>query len=242
MLIFQLPHRQVRIEKSLSEISRPYEVSLTVKLGPEEFFGDAPLTGRLRDLPGGQSIQMQPPTFHGLPKPASMHDAFAEKFSYQGSFSGVPITFDGGTCTLKFNLDELNVLGGFIQEITERLGAAFAPACIVPVEIVSMNGTISGIPFTVELPSSQWHIQVNAINAVENQLDFSLPHIRNTPRQIISAQRYLIQNYRLDYLVEYTAQVTGERLLNLCKAFESLVPTTVFAGKENKQDDRIRGF
>lgn len=242
MLIFQLPHRRVQIEKDLSELSRPYEVSLMVKLGPEEFFGDAPLTGRLRELAGEKNLQMKQPTFHGLPKPAPMENDFVEKFSYQGNFSGVPISFDGGICTLKFNVNEINALGEFTEEITERLVSAFAPACIVPVEIVSMNGTVSGIPFKVDLPISRWFVQVNAIRAVQNQLDVSLPHIRDIPRQIISAQRYLIQNYRLDYLVEYTAQVTGERLLNLCKAFESLVPATVFAGKENKQDDRIRGF
>jgi len=66
--------------------------------------------------------------------------------------------------------------------------------------------------------------------------------VRDTPRQIVSAQRYLAQNYRMDYLTEYTAHVTGERLLNLCKAFESLIPASIFAGDPTKQDVRIRSF
>jgi hypothetical protein len=94
---------------------------------------------------------MRAPTFHGLPKRMPMQGAFAEKFSYHGTFSGVPILFDGGICTLKFIVDEMNTLGQVVQEITERLAASFAPACIVPLEIISMSGTISGVPFTVGL-------------------------------------------------------------------------------------------
>jgi len=242
MLIFQLPRRQIQIEKDISEVPRPYNVSLKVKLGPEEYFGDAPLTGKMREITGGQSVQMRYPTFHGLPKPLPMTGEFANKFAYQGTLSGIPISFDGGTCTLEFNVEDFNALHQFIQELAERLAASFSPACVVPVEIISVSGTVSGVPFTVGLPTSSWRPQMGASGAVPKQLNTALPHLRQTPRQIISAQRYLTQNYRMDYQTEFASQVTGERLLNLCKAFESLVPASVFSGDPNKQDDRIRKF
>jgi hypothetical protein len=241
MLIFQLPQRTVLLEKDLAEINPPYEVVLKVQLGPEEFFGDVPLSGKLRELQGSQQVQMRVSLFEGMRKPIPMEGDAAEKFSYSGLFSNVPISFDGSTAVLSFIVHDLSTLGGFVQEVTERLAGSFAACCIVPVAVTAMTGTVNEVPFTVRYDSSM-HFQVGAIDAVKRQLDLVLPYAREIPRQIISAQRYLAQNFLLEYVVDFASQVTGERILNLCKSFESLIPPEVLGGDARKQDDRIRQF
>lgn len=241
MLIFQLPQRTVLLEKNLEEITAPYNVVLKVRLGPEEFFGDVPLSGKLRELQSGQPLQMRVSVFEGMQKPLPMDGATAEKFSYSGFFSTVPIRFDGSTAVLSFIVHDLSTLDGFIQEVTERLAGSFAACCIVPVAVTAMTGTVNEVPFTVRYNSSM-RFQVGAIGAVKQQLDLALPYAREIPRQIVSAQRYLSQSFMLEYMVEFASQVTGERILNLCKSFESLVPPEVLGGDAKKQDDRIRDF
>lgn len=241
MLIFQLPQRKVLLENNLAEINPPYEVVLKVQLGPEEFFGDVPLSGKLRELQGGQPLQMRVSHFEGMRKPLPMEGDTAEKFSYSGFFSTVPIKFNGSTAVLSFIVHDLSTLGGFIQEVTERLAGSFAACCIVPVAVTAMTGTVNEVPFTVRYDSSM-RFQVGATGAVKGQLDLVLPHAREIPRQIVSAQRYLAQNFLLEYMVDFASQITGERILNLCKSFESLIPPEVLAGDAKKQDDRIRHF
>jgi hypothetical protein len=124
---------------------------------------------------------------------------------------------------MSFIVNDLETLGEFVQRVIETLPAMFAPVCLAPISILSMSGAANGRPFKVVLNGT---ITINkfSVSKVKSYFDLAMPGARDLPRQIIAAKRYLAQNYLLEYSSEFGNQFTGERILNLCKSLESLLP------------------
>lgn len=223
MVLFQLPQRYVGFKGGFEGLQSPFEISLTINLGPEEFFGASDVTGRLRELVDEGDRQLEFSPFQGIRRPKPKQQSRARTFSYSGKYSGVPIIFEGSKALMHFIVDELDTLGDFVQRVIETLPAMFAPVSLAPISILSMSGTANGRPFEVVLNGT---ITINkfSVSKVKDYFDLAMLHARNLPRQIIAAKRYLAQNYLLEYSSEFGNQFTGERILNLCKSLESLLP------------------
>jgi hypothetical protein len=223
MVLFQLPQRIVQINADLATLEGPFDAALEITLGPDEFFGCADMTGRLRELVEGAEYKMEFSRFQGIRKRKPVGAIRLPKFMYAGNLSGPPITFDGSIATIKISFHKLDELAWFVQKLIEILPAMFAPVSNTPVSIVAIAGTVNGKPFDVHLKATA-SATIPGSSIVKEYFDLALPCALNLPRQIIAAKRYLAQNYMLEVSSEFSNQVTGERLLNLCKALEALIP------------------
>jgi hypothetical protein len=235
MVLFQLPQRTVQINADLAELKAPFDVVLKVTFGPDEFFGCADMTGRLRELVGGAQYQMEFSLFQGIRKRKPVGSIRVPKFAYVGNLSGPPITFDGSVATINISVHELDSLGWFVQQLIEILPAMFAPASNTPISIVAMSGTVNDKSFDVRL-SAIASATVPGSSILKDYFDLAMPHALSLPRQIIAAKRYLAQNYLLEASSEFSNQVTGERLLNLCKSLEALIPVEAIGSNDTMKE------
>lgn len=235
MVLFQLPHRTVKINADAATLKAPFHTVLKITFGPDEFFGCADMTGRLRELVSGAEYQMELSPFQGIRKRRPVGSIRLPKFTYKGDLSGPPITFDGSIATIEVSFRELDGLLWFLQKLVEILPAMFAPVSNTPVSILAMSGTVNGNAFDVRLNASS-SATIPGLSILEEYFNFAMPHALNLPRQIIAAKRYLAQNYLLEVSSEFSSQVTGERLLNLCKSLEALVPVEAIASNDKMKE------
>jgi hypothetical protein len=223
MVLFQLPQRMVQINADPATFAAPFDVVLNITLGPDEFFGCADMTGRLRELVGGAEYQMEFSPFQGMRKRKPTGPTRVPKFAYSGNLSGPPITFNGSVATIEICVYEIEALCQFIQKLVEILPAMFAPATNSPISILEMSGTVNGSSFDVRYNATT-SATLPGVSILKDYFDLAMSHAYGLPRQIIAAKRYLAQNYLLEFSSEFAYQVTGERLLNLCKSLEALLP------------------
>lgn len=222
MVLFQLPQRTVQINVDPATFTGPYDVVLNITFGPDEFFGCADVTGRLREVVGGADYQMDFSLFQGIRKRKPVGSVRVPRFAYAGNLSGPPITFDGSVATINIHVHELDALGQFVQRLVEILPAMFAPVSNTPISILAMSGTVNGSQFDVRLNATT-SVTIPGVSVLKDYFDLAMPHALSLPRQIIAAKRYLAQNYLLEVSSEFSNQVTGERILNLCKSLEALI-------------------
>lgn len=226
MILFQLPQRTVKINADPENFNGPYDLIINIRLGPGEFFGCAELTGKLREAVGGVEYILEWSPFQGFKKRTPTQPTRAPKFSYTGSFSGPPIIFNGSVATMEITVPDIESFTWFIQKIVEILPAVFAPASNSPISIIEIWGTANGADFDVRYNGGT-SLTIPGVSILEDYLNLVLPHALRLPRQILAAKRYLSQSYLLDYSSEFGNQFTGERLLNLCKSLEALIPVDV---------------
>jgi hypothetical protein len=239
MILFQLPQRTVKIHADPKDFLSPYDLVINIKFGPEEFFGSADVTGRLRESISGAEYLVEWSTFQGFKKRRPVKSFRLPEFSYTGSFSGPPIVFVGSTATMKITVPDIDTFTSLIQKLVEILPAMFAPASNSPISILEIWGTANNKPFDVR-DSSGTSLTLPGVSILSDYLDLALPYALALPRQILAAKRYLAQNYLLEYSSEFGNQFTGERLLNLCKSLEALIPVNVDSIDEMK--NFLRGW
>lgn len=234
MVLFQLPYRTIFIHgldsPNLSGASR-FDFRLIVKLGPEEFFGDAPLTGRLRIFPPHSAFQVAGTFFGGIGRTKAVEGTRLEKFKYVRNVGWAILSVDGSLATIDFAVSKLDHAGGIVQRVVEFLPASFAAASTCAVTILSIEGMVNGVPLDVRFegnaPGGE-SFSVNEINpAVAEYFDAVMPLLTSLPRKIVAAHRYLAQSFLLEAGSQFSYDYTGERVLNLCKALEALVPDSI---------------
>jgi hypothetical protein len=234
MVLFQLPYRTFFINgiesPALTGATR-FDIRLTAKLAPDEYFGSAPLTGRLRIFPPNCNLHFNGTFFGGIRRMKTPEGTTLQKFRYSERTSWAVFSMEGSVATIEFAVDKQEIIGGIVQRIIEFLPASFAAVSTCAVSVVSMDGTVNGVPFDVRFtgnaPGGE-SFSVNEINPeVAEYLNVVLPMLLDMPRKIISAHRYLAQSFLLEAASEFSYEFTGERLLNLCKALEALVPNEI---------------
>lgn len=234
MVLFQLPYRTFFINGMESPAlvgATRFDIRLIAKLAPDEYFGSAPLTGLIRIFPPNCDLQLNGTFFGGIRRMKTSEGTTLEKFRYSEHASWAMSSVEGNIATIEFSVDKQEIIGGIIQRIIEFLPASFAAVSTCAVSIVSMDGTINGVPFDVRFtgnaPGGE-AFSVNEINpAVAEYLNIVLPMFLDMPRKIVSAHRYLAQGFLLEAASEFSYEFTGERLLNLCKALEALLPNEI---------------
>lgn len=234
MVLFQLPYRTFFIKgtesPALADATR-FDIRLSANLAPDEYFGSASLTGRIRIFPPYCSLQLNGTFFGGIRRMKTPEGTTLEKFKYSRQTSWAAFSIEGNVATIEFSVDKQEIIGGIVQRIIEFLPASFAAVSTCAVSILSMDGTINGVPFDIRFtgnaPGGE-SFSVNEVNpAVAEYFDIVMPMLIDMPRKIISAHRYLAQSFLLEAASEFSYEFTGERLLNLCKALEALVPNEI---------------
>jgi len=231
MVLFQLPSKVVNFTEAVPPdfaSAKTFYIVMDVKLLPEELFGDADLTGRLRIYPPLGGIKFEFPLFGGINRQLPTEGSRLKKFQYAGKLSTCDLTIDGSVARLEFIVEKIDVLGAVIQNVIEFLPSSFAVPTTCAVSIDSINGTANGAKFTVQFqgaaPGGE-SFSVKEINPqVSEYLSVVMPVMFNLPRKIVSAHRYLAQSFLLESASTFSYEFRGERILNLCKALEALLP------------------
>lgn len=228
MVLFQLPHRSIVFQCDLDVEKSPFNVTLTIEIEPKEFFGDADLTGRLREFPEGANIDASGNLFEGQARPTLVHPTRMNRFQFSQQISWGKLDIVGSIANITFVANDVSGITSTIQRVIELLPAAFSPISTSFISIKSFAGSVNNIPFTVQflgnVPGGEL-IEVLEGRQVEVNTYFKrlMPVFLNLPRKIVSAHRYLSQNFLLESVSEYSYQFTGERILNLCKSLEALL-------------------
>lgn len=151
---------------------------------------------------------------------------FAE-FLFDGDFGEGTLQIKGSVATFKGLCPDLQTLGGLIGAIIDRFPSSFACASVTPVSISALSGTAHLTPFSVRLkdetdlsglffPSEPVHERLT------KYFKEIFPSALAWPVQIVSATRYLSQSFLLESVSKHSYYFVGERILNVCKAIESI--------------------
>lgn len=239
MLLFQLPQREAKYVGTLPE-QGPYQVELSFQLGPLDFFGEADISGKLREFPEFSDIKLDGTFFDGMKRPSMAAPGRMPEFKLSGAIYGTQLTIAGSVARVRFGVGNLEILETVLQRLIEFIPAAFSGASTTAVFISDVFGTIDGLPLKVQLFGDTIHgheafFVGDVASKVEKYFQLLGQMGTNVPRKLISAHRYLAQSFHLEAASSWPYQFTGERLLNLCKALES-----VLDGKSLEKIDEMR--
>ena len=231
MVLFQLPSKVVNFFEDVpSDFAslKSFHVVMFVKLLPEELFGDADLIGRLRIYPPQGTVKVGGLMFGGINRQLPGEGSRLQKFQYAGNLSNANFTIDGSVAKLEFLVEKIDDLCAVVQDIIEFLPASFAAPTTCAVSIDSINGTANDTKFSVQFRGAAPGGEAFSVNEIDPKvseyLDIVMPVLFELPRKIVSAHRYLAQSFLLESASTFSYEFRGERILNLCKALETLLP------------------
>lgn len=231
MLLFHLPPREVLWQGDPTRLSLSLNVEIEVTLEPPELFGEAEFTDTLRVFPSAdgetQDLNIRGNLFAGLERLAITKPARFKKFYFDGRFNDAILKIQGNVATIRCTCPVVEDLYYLVQMITEQFASFFACATNAAVSISEMKGTANNVPFSVRrklqhVLDAPFSINDNYHDIIRGRLGEVLQHCGNLPIQIVAAARYLSQAFLLESVSKYSHQFISERMLNVCKAVESI--------------------
>ena len=249
MRLFHLPPREVAWERDISNISTPLNINIEITLDPPELFGEAEFTDTLRAFPTDngkdRTFKVSGNFFAGMGRLASEKPARFQKFNYKGVFANTPVEIIGNNAQIACVCLKVDDFYFFVQKIIEEFPSSFSCATNAPVSISQIKGSANGIPFTVRMKFENMMDAAFKINddfhaIMSSRLDKVLPECGNLPKQIVAAMRYLSQAFLLEFRSVYSYYFLSERMLNVCKAIESL--TLDFGDKVDDMRKALRSW
>lgn len=230
MLLFQSPHREVAWEEDPATLTFPLTIRLEVALNPPELFGEAEFTNTLREFPrceGSTNISLNGTFYEGIGRLGTAQPVCFNKFDFSGKFAEADLRIQGATATFECVCLDIDTFYYFIHSVIERFASAFSVASVTPVSVIWMRGKANAHPFTVRLvnetaTSSPFSTVGDAHEKLTAFFREALPSVTAWPVQVVAAVRYLSQSFLLESVSKYSYYFCGERILNVCKAIESL--------------------
>jgi hypothetical protein len=201
-------------------------------MSPLEFFGSAPLSGRLATVPVGAVCGMSSTSYRG-PGRITVTGSYKSQ-SFRARFLGQEFELVDNIATFGFQANQLEELDRLVAYVDTLFPAQFSGAVPAPIEIEDISGTLNGLKFSV------WS-SMKASNALSITLE-TLPlkeyFDTTTPQDfvpglfMIAAFRYLQQADRLETEGRHLTTFLAERILNVAKSLEAIFPGEVDAMRE----------
>lgn len=238
MLLFQLPPREVAWEKDPSTLTFPLKIQIDATLNPPELFGELEFTDSMRVFPtnenGTQDMRVRGNLFEGPGRIATKTPSKFQKYAFEGIFAGISVEIQGNIATFRCPCPDLLSFYSLIQKIIEEFPSCFACAIPVPVSITWMRGKADEHPFTVRMLSNNMYDSAFSISDEIHQemgtiLEEVFTEAGSRPIQVVAAMRYLSQAFLLESVSKFSYHFVSERMLNVCKAVESI---TLEAGEK----------
>ena len=217
-----------RIQTSATELRFPADVSVTLTLGPNEFFGCAPLSGKLAVVPVGATLEAGMSLYRG-PQRFAVRGTHVKPL-WTARLLNRGLTLEGNKATVTFNATSEEEFVNGVLAYNVLVPAVMSGAYSAPLEVESVIGTIQGEQFQLVVDNNYVHEStgVFCIDGLHLQRYFetAAPQEHLPCMPLTAALRYLQQADRLESEGRYVTTFLAERLLNLAKALEAMYPPT----------------
>lgn len=224
MLILSRPSLKLYSREDLSKVTYPAVAEVNVTMGPLDFFGVLPLTGKLNIVPVGATLEVKPTNFRGAGR--LFVSGSYPKSHFSASFLGQPFALDGNIARFQVALTKAADLGVFVAYAEALFPAIFSGAVHAPIDVEDISGVVQGVEFTVSssLSVSGTPLCTERELPLKQHFESFAPQALIPPIPLVAAYRYLQQADRLAAEGNHLTSYLSERMLNLAKALESLFP------------------
>jgi hypothetical protein len=227
MLILNRPGYSLVIDEKGGEVKYPCVAEIVIELLPEEFFGVAPLSGKLGFVPVGCTLSVNDTTttnYAGVGRLAVSGSYPVMDFS--SKFLGTSFVIKGNHATFTVDVASQQEFLNAVWQSEAMFPTFFSGWLPAPIEIREIFGNLAGVAFSVKgsLVSSRQTLCTTEDLGYKKFFDEIIPD-KLPIIPLVSAFRYLQQADRLETEGRHLTTFLAERILNLSKSLEA-----VFAG------------